>query len=134
MSPCCADERCCLATVLFWPPSGHRSGRRQTDLVPWGFTCSAGIHFLLCRNYCCDVRIYFDDPLCQTPGQVRLVHTPEQRVAASTSRRYSFGVRLTIALADARPGTPMSFMFTHVAPGRSLGVVQPLGSPHARIR
>ena len=30
-------------------------------------------------------------------------HTPEQRVAASTLRRYSFGLRLAIAQADARP-------------------------------
>ena len=38
------------------------------------------------------------------PGQVRCGrHTPEQRVAASTLRRYSFGLRLAIAQADARP-------------------------------
>ena len=36
-------------------------------------------------------------------------HTPEQRVAASTSRRYSFGLRLAIAQADARPAMPASF-------------------------
>ena len=32
-------------------------------------------------------------------------HTPEQRVAASTLRRYSFG----LAQADARPAMPVSF-------------------------
>ena len=36
-------------------------------------------------------------------------HTPEQRVAASTLRRHSFGLRLTIAQADARPARPASF-------------------------
>ena len=36
-------------------------------------------------------------------------HTPEQRVAASTLRRYSFGLRLAIAQADARPVIPISF-------------------------
>ena len=30
-------------------------------------------------------------------------YTPEQRIAASTLRRYSFGLRLAIAQADARP-------------------------------
>ena len=30
-------------------------------------------------------------------------HAPEQRVAAFTLRRYSFGLRLAIAQADARP-------------------------------
>ena len=30
-------------------------------------------------------------------------HTPEQRVAASTLQRYSLGLRLAIAQADARP-------------------------------
>ena len=34
-------------------------------------------------------------------------HTPEQRVAASTLRRYSFGLRLAIAQADARPALPV---------------------------
>ena len=42
------------------------------------------------------------------PGQV-WGHTPEQRVAASTLRRYSFGLRLAIAQADARPVMPASF-------------------------
>ena len=36
-------------------------------------------------------------------------HTPEQRVAASTLRRYSFFLRLAIAQADARPVMPISF-------------------------
>ena len=36
-------------------------------------------------------------------------HAPEQRVAASTLRRYSFGLRLAIAQADARPVMPVSF-------------------------
>ena len=36
-------------------------------------------------------------------------HTPEQRVAASTSRRYSFVLYLAIAQADARPVMPISF-------------------------
>ena len=36
-------------------------------------------------------------------------HTPEQRVAASTLRRSSFGLRLAIAQADARPAMPASF-------------------------
>ena len=36
-------------------------------------------------------------------------HTPEQRVAASTLGRYSFGLRLTIAQVDARPAMPVSF-------------------------
>ena len=35
-------------------------------------------------------------------------HTPEQRVAASTLRRYSFGLRLAIAQADARLAMPAS--------------------------
>ena len=46
-------------------------------------------------------------------GQVRSgqvwEHTPEQRVAASILRRYSFGLRLAIAQADARPAMPASF-------------------------
>ena len=36
-------------------------------------------------------------------------HTPDQRVAASTLRRYSFVLRLTIAQADARPDMSVSF-------------------------
>ena len=36
-------------------------------------------------------------------------HTPEKRVAASTLRRYSFGLRLAIAQADARSAMPVSF-------------------------
>ena len=44
----------------------------------------------------------------ERPGQV-WGHTPEQRVAASTSRRYSFGIRLAIAQTDARPAMPVSF-------------------------
>ena len=36
-------------------------------------------------------------------------HTPEQRVAASTWRRFSLGLRLVIAQADARPAMPVSF-------------------------
>ena len=32
-------------------------------------------------------------------------HTPEQRIAASTLQRYSFGLRLAIAQADARPAS-----------------------------
>ena len=36
-------------------------------------------------------------------------HTPKQRVAASTLWRYSFGLRLAIAQADARPVMPISF-------------------------
>ena len=35
-------------------------------------------------------------------------HTPEQRVAASTLRRYPLGLRLAIAQADARPDMPAS--------------------------
>ena len=41
-------------------------------------------------------------------GQV-LGHTPEQRVAASTLRRYFLGLRLAIAQADAKPAMPASF-------------------------
>ena len=36
-------------------------------------------------------------------------HTPEQRGAASTLRRYFFGLRLAIVQADARPTRPVSF-------------------------
>ena len=36
-------------------------------------------------------------------------HTPEQRVAVSTLRRYSLGLRLHIAQADARTAMPESF-------------------------
>ena len=36
-------------------------------------------------------------------------NTPEQRIAASTLRRYSFGLRPAIAQADARPVMPISF-------------------------
>ena len=36
---------------------------------------------------------------------------PEQRVAASTLQRYTLGLRLTIAQADARPAMPVSFRF-----------------------
>ena len=43
-----------------------------------------------------------------TSGQV-WGHAPEQRVAASTLRRYSFGLRRTIAKADARPAMPIFF-------------------------
>ena len=46
--------------------------------------------------------------ICIRSGQV-WGHTPEQRVAASTVRRYSFGLRLAIAQADARPTMPVSF-------------------------
>ena len=35
-------------------------------------------------------------------------HTPEQRVATSTLRRYSLSLRLAIAQADARPIMPVS--------------------------
>ena len=35
-------------------------------------------------------------------------HTPEQRVAASTLGRYSLGLRLAIAQADARTIMPIS--------------------------
>ena len=38
------------------------------------------------------------------------IYTPEQRVAASTSRQYSFGIRLAIAQADAMAAAvPVSF-------------------------
>ena len=43
------------------------------------------------------------DRSCQVWG-----HTPEQRVAASTLRRYS-GLRLAIAKADGSPAMPASF-------------------------
>ena len=33
---------------------------------------------------------------------------PQQRVAASTSRRYCFGLRLAVAQADAHPCLPVS--------------------------
>ena len=48
---------------------------------------------------------------CVYPGQIGRVwgHTPKQRIAASTLRRYSFGLRLIIAQADARPVMPASF-------------------------
>ena len=36
-------------------------------------------------------------------------HMSEQRVAASTLRQYSFGLRLPIDQADARPAMPVSF-------------------------
>ena len=36
-------------------------------------------------------------------------HTPEQRVAASALRRYSFGLRLAIAQADSGPFIPIFF-------------------------
>ena len=35
-------------------------------------------------------------------------HTPEQRVAAFTFRRYTFGLRLAVAQVDARPAMPIS--------------------------
>ena len=66
-------------------------------------------------------------------------HTPEQRVAASTLRRYYFGLRLAIAQADARPAMPASFRWdstlrNHEACGRPLGMDQPLGSRQRRTR
>ena len=50
-------------------------------------------------------------------------HTLEQRVAASTLRRYSFGLRLTIAQADARPVMSIPFMITGL-PGPDHGKVR----------
>ena len=44
-----------------------------------------------------------------TSGQVWR-YTPGQRVAASTLRRYSFGLRLAIAQVDARPVMSISFI------------------------
>ena len=41
-------------------------------------------------------------------------HTPEQRIAASTLRRYSFGLRLAIAQADARPVMPVSLRWDSI--------------------
>ena len=71
-------------------------------------------------------------------GQVRR-HTPEQRVAASTFRRYSFVLWLAIAQADARPVMPVFFRWdstwrNHEACGRTFGIVQPLGSRQEKIR
>ena len=43
-------------------------------------------------------------------GQVR-GHTPQQCVAASTLRRYYFGLRLAIAQAKARPAMPVSLVW-----------------------
>ena len=43
--------------------------------------------------------------MASTSGQV-WGHTPEQRVATSTLRRYFIGLRLTIAQADTRPPCP----------------------------
>ena len=48
-------------------------------------------------------------------GQVR-GHTAEQRVAASTLRRYYFDLRLTIAQADARPAMSISLRKASVCP------------------
>ena len=48
-------------------------------------------------------------------------HTPEQRVAASTLRRYFYGLRLAIALADARPVMLISFRYgLHPTQSRSM--------------
>ena len=38
------------------------------------------------------------------------MHTPKQRVAASTLRWYSFSIRLAIAQADARPSRTYATM------------------------
>ena len=43
-----------------------------------------------------------------TPSGQVWGYTPEQRVAGSTLQRYSFGLRLAIAQADARPAMPVS--------------------------
>ena len=52
-------------------------------------------------------RIIFVYPTTLVMVEVRsgklLGHMPEQRVAASTLRRYVFGLSLSIAQADARP-------------------------------
>ena len=42
-------------------------------------------------------------------------HTPQQRVAASTLRRYDFGLRLATAQADAGPAMPISFIALRLA-------------------
>ena len=44
----------------------------------------------------------------EMPGQV-WGRTREQRIATSTLRRYSLGLRLAIAQADTRPAMPLSF-------------------------
>ena len=53
----------------------------------------------------------FVDQICSSDalrsGQVWW-HSLEQRVAASFLRRYSLGLRLAIAQADARPARPVS--------------------------
>ena len=53
---------------------------------------------------------FFNSTLCFLCGMLLKVrsgqiwgHTPEQRVAASTLRRYSIDLRLAITEADARP-------------------------------
>ena len=46
------------------------------------------------------------------PGQGQLWgHTTDQRVVSFTLPRYSFGLRLPIAQADARPAMPVSFRY-----------------------
>ena len=64
-------------------------------------------------------------------------HTPEQRVAAYTLRRYSFGFRLAIAQADARPAVPVSLKYdsasrNHEVCGHSLGKVWEFGRSKKR--
>ena len=60
------------------------------------------------------VQFYLNPPLTQTKFRTwKRVRSgmgtySEQRVAASTLRRYFFGLRLAIAQADARPVMPMS--------------------------
>ena len=64
-------------------------------------------------------------------GQL-LGHTPEQRVAVSTIRQYSFGLRLAIAQADAKPVVPMSFRLD--SPGTTTNTrAVPLHGPSSRF-
>ena len=65
---------------------------------------------LYCNRYLWATRLQKFNPH-QHETQVRYggPHTPERRVAASTLRRYSFGLRLTISQADARPVMTISF-------------------------
>ena len=99
-----------------------RAGSDVMIRVTYGHVAVTGVHalvnFLIPSNVRRNWREIQNSETSVIQGHVNVRsgqvwgHTPEQRVAASTLRRYSFGLRLAIVQADARPVTLISLKYT----------------------
>ena len=84
-----SDTQIEVKMVLPW---SHDVWIEYVTTAAWPFTTN---------KYVCRITVWRCTPQVRS-GQVG-GYTPEQRVAASTLRRYSFGLRLAIAQTDTRP-------------------------------